>query len=187
MGGRRDVLKLLVAGVPAAAVAVGAETLQLRVSADKLFVTAPTLALIQGPLLQHLKNGNTASFDFNLSLWAGSKNSTRRPAFERFVVSYDLWEEKFSVAGLRKPQVSASRLTAQGVPAWCLEHISVPVTGIASNAPVWAKLEVNLVEKQNKSDSEENAINLASLVEIFSNTNRGSQRRWVFETGPTKL
>ncbi len=180
-------MKLLLAAVPTAATAVGAEALQLRVSGDKLFVTATKLDLIQGPVLQLLKTGNTASFDFHLSLWAGAKTNPRRPAFERFVVSYDLWEEKFSVTGLRKPQVSASRLAAPAVPAWCLEHISVPIAGIAQNTQVWAKLEIDLVEKQSSPATDESSINLANLVEILSRTNRGTQKHWEFETGPTRL
>ena len=40
-------------------------------------------------------------FDFQLTLWVGTRASVFDRTLQRFVVSYDLWEEKFSIVKQR--------------------------------------------------------------------------------------
>ena len=60
-----------------------------------------------------------------------------RRGFERFVVSYDLWEEKFSATRMRTARTSASHLSAEAAEAWCLDHLSVPAGGLTTDKPVY--------------------------------------------------
>jgi hypothetical protein len=77
--------------------AMFAEELAVHWRNDELRVTAPKLHFLTGAALNRLKNGATAPFDFQLTLWKGSRSTVFDRVFQRFVVSYDVWEEKFFV------------------------------------------------------------------------------------------
>ena len=84
-----------------------AQELLLRASADQIQVSAPRLHFISGKPLERLKNGDAVAFDFNLTVLNETKESILRRNFDRFVVSYDIWEEKFSVSRMRSGRSSA--------------------------------------------------------------------------------
>src|SRR3974390_305192 len=73
----------------------------LRVSSDgdNLHVTAPELHFLAGKPLARLKDGNTAVFLSQLTLFREETTSGPRSIFrrapERITVSYDVWEERF--------------------------------------------------------------------------------------------
>ena len=92
-----------------------------------------------------------------------------RRGFERFVVSYDLWEEKFSATRMRTARTSASHLTAEAAESWCLDHLSVPAGGLTTDKPVYVRLDVRAQEpKERRPVDEDEGISLARLIDIFS-------------------
>src|SRR5688572_24208583 len=109
-----------------AAVCLAAE-LTVRSTGDALKVAAPNFHFLSGKPLSRIRDGNAVSFDFQLSVLADSRTSVLRRTFERFVISYDLWEERFSVTRMRSSQASASRLTVEAAEAWCLDGIALPL------------------------------------------------------------
>jgi hypothetical protein len=167
--------------------AASAELLNLRRRGDHLFVSAPRLELLRGPLMDRLRNGSTVPFDFHLALWTGMRSQLRRRAFERFVVSYDLWEERFSVTGLRSPRPSASNLSASAVPAWCLDHISLHPVELPGDTPVWVRLDVRAVEAREARLVDEDGLSLTSLIDLLSRPSRREPNRWTLETGPVSF
>lgn len=84
-----------------------------------------------------LRNGLPVALDFHLALWSGSKSNLRRRAFERFVVSYDLWEERYAVTGLRKPRITASRLKPEEIGPWCLKNIKLTELDLSRDKQIW--------------------------------------------------
>ena len=70
-------------------------------SAGEIRVTAPSLHFLTGKSLSRLHDGAAVPFDFQLIITAGSKNNVVARSLERFTVSYDVWEEKFSVVRVR--------------------------------------------------------------------------------------
>lgn len=173
-------------GVPVALRASAAELVP-RFSGDAVCVAAPGLHFLEGKTIDRLRDGLPVSFDFHLSLLSAPDRNPLRQAFERFTISYDLWEEKFSVVRrgvLRK----ASRLSARAAEAWCLDNLAAPVAGLPPERKVHVRLEVRQAEmRDGKPVLSDPGLSLTGLVEIFSRPARANEARWAVETGPLSL
>ena len=110
-------------------------------------------------------DGAAVPFDFQLVVASGSKNNVVARALERFVVSYDVWEEKFSVVRVRDLHKSGMRLSAASAETWCLENIFVQAAGLPAHGPLWARLEIRSVESKiwERTVAASSGINLATL------------------------
>ena len=97
-----------------------AEELEVRLNSDRLKVAAPSLDFLSGKPLERLKNGASVLFHFQLSLLSENKLMMIERAAERFVVSYDLWEETFSVARSGSARPAVSHLKPQAARAWSM-------------------------------------------------------------------
>jgi hypothetical protein len=115
-----------------------------------------------------------------------SRNNVIARALERFTVSYDVWEEKFSVVRVRDFRKSGMRLSATSAESWCLENIFVPATSLQAGQQLWARLEIRTVESR-EPVAASSGINLATLIEIFSRPSRPQQDRWSLESAPFEL
>ena len=184
--------KPLIVALGVAAVAAGAslsaEFMDLKLRDSQIFVETKRLNLIRGAPLARLKNGASVAYDFHLSLWVGSKATVRRRTFERFVVSYDLWEEKFAVAKLRMPRATAAGLTPLGIETWCLDRVGLPADSLVKRDKIWVRLEVRAVDPKQDSDLiDSGAITVANLIEMLSRPARKDEHRWSMESGPIEL
>jgi hypothetical protein len=74
-----------------------ADSINVTYDGDNLHVSAPALHFLAGKPLDRLKDASTVVFLSQLTLFAGNRDAPFRKVPDRFVVSYDLWEEKFSV------------------------------------------------------------------------------------------
>jgi hypothetical protein len=102
------------------------------------------------------------------------------------MVSYDVWEEKFSVVRVRDFRRSGMRLSATSAESWCLENLFVPAASLQAGQQLWARLEIRTVETREPL-SADSGINLATLIEIFSRPSRPEQDRWSLESAPFQL
>jgi hypothetical protein len=166
-----------------------AQELVLRSSADQIMVAAPKLHFLTGKPLERLRDGNAVAFDFHLAVLAESKQSILRRSFDRFVISYDLWEEKFSISRMRTTRSSVSRLDANAAEAWCLDNIAVASSGLPTDKPVWVRLDIRAQENrgQQSLSADDDGISLTSLIEIFSRPVKQEPNQWRLEAGPTRL
>jgi hypothetical protein len=173
----------------AACLCVLAQDLVLRHTADALLVTAPRLHFLTGKPLERMRNGASVTYDMQLSILSENRQYVLRRGFERFVVSYDLWEEKFSATRMRTARTSASHLTAEAAESWCLDHLSVPASGLATEKPVYVRLDIRAQEpKDRRSIDDDASISLSRLIEIFSRAgNPASGTQWRAEAGPISL
>jgi hypothetical protein len=178
----------VVLGVAAAACfTLFAQELVLRSSADQILVSAPKLHFLRGKPLERLRNGNAVAFDFHLAVLGESKQSILRRNFDRFVVSYDIWEEKFSVSRMRSARSSASRLSADAAEAWCVENIAVSSSGLPRDTPLWVRLDVRAQDRRDKELlTSDDGVSLADLIELFSRPVK-QEDQWRLEAGPLRL
>ena len=100
----------------------------LHVENDALHVRAPAFSFIKGPPLARLKDGRSVRFDFELVVRTRAGAAAVAQARQRFVLSYDLWEERFAVTQAGTPPRSASHLTTADAETWCLDQLTVPVS-----------------------------------------------------------
>jgi hypothetical protein len=162
--------------------------LEVRNRDEQIFVTAPDFHFLTGRTLDRLHDGHTIGFEFQLALATQPKGPPLRKSLERFLISYDLWEEKFSVTRVHRDSRPKTDLTAGAAEAWCLDHVMVPTSEIPREAPLWVRLDVRAEDASGiaKSDGE-GGFDLTGLIEIFSRPGRDKQTRWSLETGPVQL
>ncbi len=149
-------------------------------------VTAPSLHFLTGKSLSRLHDGAAVPFDFQLIITAGSKTNVVARALERFTISYDVWEEKFSVVRVGDFRRSGMRLSASSAESWCLDNIVIAAAGLPSGQQLSARLEIRSAESKEPLATS-SGINLSTLIEIFSRPSRPEQDRWSVESAPFQL
>jgi len=176
------------------AFAMWAEELVLTTRESRLEFAAPRVHFLVGKPLERLRNASEVPFDFKISLWSGTRTHLLREAQDRFVVSYDLWEEKFSVTKLVNPRRTARHLSNTAAEAWCLQEMSMDVAGVAPNEQLCARLEIRAEEAKEaglpfgRGSITDSGISLTPLIEIFSRPAATTQPHWgPIETGPVTL
>ncbi len=158
---------------------------------DTLRVTSPNLRLLAGRPLESLKNGSTVTFDFGLVALNETRLVQARTA-ERFVFSYDLWAERFSVVQLtakdaRQSRASAANLVADAAEQWCIERLALPSTTLNRTRTLRLRLEIRADEPRRGDGKADPPVSLATLIDLFSSPARREQRLWVLETSPFQL
>ncbi len=185
--------KLLYCLLPASgacfSMSLAAETVEPRLVDGKVRVSAPNLHFVMGNTLERLHNGAPVPFAIQLALSTDRWLTIAQRDIERFVLSYDLWEEKFSISKLGSPRKSASHLNVRTAESWCVEEMAVPPASISPQQPFWLRIEVR-AENPDDADARvltEDGVSLTRLVELFSRRARNDQTRWVAEAGPFRL
>ncbi|MFB3825475.1 MAG: hypothetical protein ACE15B_01855 [Bryobacteraceae bacterium] len=155
---------------------------------DNIHISAPQLRFLSGKPLERLKDGAAVTFFSQLSISTDQFATVFRRLPERFVVSYDLWEEKFSVNRLSGAPRSASHLAAGAAEAWCLESMVVSASGLAPERPFWLRFELRASDARDEAAIVgEPGINITRLIEFFSRRPRSEQPQWTLEAGPLEL
>jgi len=163
------------------------QSLAVERHGDHLQVAAPQLHFLEGNPLEQLHNGASVTYVLTLTLTAGQSNKTLYHLEERFVVSFDLWEEKFSVVQTVPLGRSSSHLTAAAAEAWCLENMPIPHPALAPEKTFMIKLECRVAEDEGEGSSETGSrLTLASLIDIFSRKAREAPPRWEAVSSPLK-
>ena len=170
------------------AMSVSNEELVPRRSGDYIRVIAPRLHFLTGKSLQRLHDGAIVPFDFQLSVASGAKSNVVERTFERFTVSYDVWEEKFSVVRPRDFRKSASNLSANAAESWCLENLLARASTLGGRE-LWARLEIRSAEPKEPSSFPyaDPGISITTLIGIFSRPPRPAQDHWAFESAAFRL
>jgi hypothetical protein len=167
--------------------AVGNAALALRRDNEILYVSAPNLHFLQGKPLERLKDGASVTFISQLSL---SFDDNRTPPFrrlpERFIFSYDIWEEKFLISRLGGAQRKG--LSAAAAETWCLESLAISTSGVPPDKPVWIRLDLRAVDPKDQAGLVGDfGISLKGLIDTFSRPARSQQPHWTLDTGPIRL
>ncbi|HTT65828.1 MAG TPA: hypothetical protein VMG35_28455 [Bryobacteraceae bacterium] len=165
-----------------------AERLDVTWDGDDLHVAAPQLHFLVGKPLNRLQDGLAVVFLTQLTLTTDNFTTSLRRTPDRFVFSYDLWEEKFSVTKLGEGQRTVSHLSAAAAEAWCLDNVAISSTGLPQDRPFWLRFELRAAEPKDEAAVIGDAgLNLTRLIEIFSRRPRDQQPQWIAEAGPLRL
>jgi hypothetical protein len=169
-----------------------AEELILRAQGGRLDFSAPRLHYITGRPLARLRNAEPVAFDFQVTLSAANKTNVIKQNTARFVISYDLWEERFAVTKTTPARKTASHLTANEAEVWCVQEMSLDLNGVAANQPLYASMDIRAVEESEtrlfgRGNITDAGISLTSLLERFSRPSKSTQPHWNLEVGPITL
>jgi hypothetical protein len=164
------------------------EPLRVTWDGDDLHIADPELHFLSGKPLERLKNADTVFFVSQLTLYTDRFQTVYRRVPDRFVVSYDLWEEKFSVTILSNERRRASFLTVESAQTWCLDNLAISSSGLTSDRQFWLRFELRTSDPREARDVlGDSGISLTRLVEIFSRPASSQQPHWVREVGPLRL
>jgi len=170
------------------ALATEGDGLDVRQAGGRLHVAAPQLRFLAGKPLERLQNGAPAPFAIQLSVSTDRWATVLQRDIERFVVSYDLWEERFAIVKAGAPRKSVSHLTARAAENWCVDEVSLPPAGMAERQPFWVRLEVRSENPAEQAELDrQDVMSLTRLIELFSRRTRGEQTRWTAEAGPLEM
>jgi hypothetical protein len=168
--------------------ATRAQDVLVRAAGEQLQISAPSLHFISGKPLESLRNGAALAFDIQVSVLSDSPQIAPRRAFERFVVSYDLWEERFSVTRMRSTRAAASHLTAPQAESWCLDRLELPTTGLPRDRQLWVRLDIRANHGRDTQPLEEDGLSIGALIELFSRPGKTpGVTQWRSESGAFTL
>ncbi|MCU1275114.1 MAG: hypothetical protein JWO48_2545, partial [Bryobacterales bacterium] len=118
-----------------------ANFLNVRYDGDTLRVAAPSLHFLVGKPLERLKDAAAVAYVAQLDLLTDARIPVQTQR-ARFVVSYALWEEKFSVTQLGKTPRTVDGLSASATEAWCFEGLALSTLGVPPDRYFWLRFEM---------------------------------------------
>jgi hypothetical protein len=166
-----------------------AQTVTAGQTRDAVTVHAPGLGFIKGEPLARLKDGRSLRVDLELSITPGPGGAAAARGQRTFILSYDLWEERFAVSLEGSSPRSVAYLTAAGAEAWCLEQLTVPIAELGRlgrDAPFWIRLEYRVLDGET-APAADDGLTLRSLIETFSRKPRPNVWTHAVEAGPFRL
>jgi hypothetical protein len=171
------------------AVAVASARLAVHLDGDFLHISAPRLSFMSGSAFDRLKNGSTVAFVGQLTV-SSLPNAVLADArsVARFALSYDIWEERFSVTRFAdRPEFrrTVGHLSAQAAERWCLDSMTIASGQLPADKPFYVQLDLRLEDPRDPLGIVgEPGINITRLVELFSRPARSAQPRWLLNSGP---
>ena len=174
-----------------AAVNLGAQAVTVTRVADAVAVRAPAFTFIKGEPLVRLKNGRSVRVELDLGVLSRPGDSAAARSQQVFVLSYDLWEERFAVTLVGTPPKSVAYLTSTGAEAWCLEQLKVPVMALGrlgADVPFWIRLEYRIPDAETSADQNDGTgLTLRGLIDALSSRRQAASRTQSIEAGPFRI
>jgi hypothetical protein len=152
-----------------------ADAMKVFYDGDNLHVAAPNLHFLTGKPLERLKYGDVVAYVLQLELLNEARTIVLRPQKGRFVVSYALWEEKFSVTQLASTPGVAPRtvegLSATDAETWCFNNLTMSTLGLAPNQYYWLRLELRTGTARDFADDNKIGISIKDLIDLLGRKN----------------
>jgi len=168
---------------------LGSQSITVTTTGGVVRVQAPGFRFISGEPLARLKDGLTVRVELEIRVLAGpGAAAAAAQSRQTFVLSYDLWEERFAAAVSGTGSRSVSHLTAAAAEAWCIQQLTVPVSGLGAlrSQPFWIRLESRILN--GKSDGREDAgLTLRGIIDTLSRRQAGEKTSQSAEGGPFRV
>lgn len=170
---------------------LGAQAVTVNRAGDAMTVRAPGFTFIKGEPLARLKEGRSVRVDLDLAILPGAGAAGVAHGRQTFVLSYDLWEEKFAVTQVGGPSRSTAYLTSVAAEAWCLEQLTVPVAAMGSlgrDVPFWIRLEYHILDGDPAPAADNGGgYTLQTLIDALSRRRKAQEWTHAIEAGPFRL
>lgn len=153
------------------------QQLQVRFDGDSLRVSAPSLHFLSGKALERMKDGDAVAYLANLELLTENKTFTLRQQRGRFVVSYALWEDRFSVRQLANNPMAVDGLSAQAAEAWCFENLGLSTIGLAPDRFYWLRFDIRTANARDIAAEGLPGFSLSRMIEWLGKKN-SEQTQW---------
>ena len=165
-----------------------AQAVTVSRTGDAVTVRAPGFTFIKGEPLARLRDGRSVRVELEFAVLPqpGASGVTRNK--QTFVLSYDLWEERFAVSLVRPPARSAAYLTSSAAEAWCIEQVTMSVAAMGAlgkDQPFWLRLEYRILDGE--PPPADDSYTLQALIDAFSRRRKAQEWTHAIEAGPFRL
>jgi hypothetical protein len=185
---RRTWLFVQLAAFAPFARAISAPALLVRIDGDFVRVHAPRLQFLIGRTLERLHDGSTVGFLGQLSLSTDGNHTVQSRSIARFALSYDIWEETFSVTRIAQTRRTVAHLSAEAAQDWLVNELTLNTSVVPRTAPFWVRLDLRAEDGRDNLDFiGGSGISLTRMVEVFSRPPYAAQPHWSLEAGPLSL
>jgi hypothetical protein len=152
-----------------------------------LRLRAPQLNFLVGAPLARLHDGRSVTYILAASIQIHRGGTRVHGVTRQVVFSYDLWEERFSVAQRDDPKMAASHLTSAAAEAWCVDLLALPVRAAPADKAFVVKLECSLREENAPAADAPSATTFTGLIDFFSRKEPSAPPRWEASSLPLRL
>lgn len=168
---------------------LGATANGVRRDDGVLRVLPPTdFHFLEGQTLRRLQDGAGLVFTMQLSISNDQFRTINRRQVERFVLSFDLWEEKFAAVRLGLVKYQQSHLTRDAAERFLFDHTGISMYGLPAGESHWIRAELRADEPRDSAGFLlDPSVTLSRLVEWFGRAQRGEAMRWSIDRGPFRL
>jgi hypothetical protein len=183
----RVLFVLLVCSMSARA---AAQSLTVRAAGDMLQIRGTGLRLIEGVVANHLKDGRTVRVEFDMTILDKARGAAVTQNRQAFVLSFDLWEQRYAVTRASATPRSISHLTARDAESWCLENMALPLTALgrfARDLPFWVRVEYRVQDEPPPAAGAEATFTLRTLIDALSRRRPDESLERSFEVGPFRI
>jgi hypothetical protein len=148
---------------------LGSQSITVTTSGNEVRVQAPGFRFIAGEPLARLKDGLPVRVELEIGVLPASGATAVTEHRQTFVLSYDLWEERFAAAVSGTGSRSISHLTSAAAEAWCIQQLSVPVSALGAlrTQPFWIRLESRILNGT-ASDRDNGGLTLRGMIDALS-------------------
>jgi hypothetical protein len=179
---------ILAISVACTALALSSQGLIARWNGDLLQVTPINLHFLTGKALERLHNGASVPFAFQLSIYSIPRTVQLQRSLASFVISYDLWAERFKVVQLGPSRRAIANLAPGAAEAWCVSQMSLSAVGIPVDRDLLLRLDIRAEDSPPRSPVvSETGFNLSTLIKVFSEMPHSAAQEWNAETVPFRL
>jgi hypothetical protein len=171
------------------AMRVLSQSLTVTTANGIVHVRAPGLRFIEGEPLARLKDGQSVRVEFQIGVLPKPGEAAIADLRRAFVLSYDLWEERFAVTSAGVPSHSMSHMTSAAAEGWCVEQLAFPVSALgplARNRPFWIRLEYR-VRTDVGGGREDDVFTLQGLIDVLSRRRKAGDVTHAIEAGPFRV
>jgi hypothetical protein len=168
---------------------LGSQSMTVMTTGGQVRVHAPGFRFVSDQALARLKDGLTLRVEIAMRVLAGPGAANAAVQDLRtFVLSYDLWEERFAATVSGSGSRSVSHLTAAATEAWCIEQLTVPVNGLGAlrTQPFWIRLESQIIDGQTAAREDE-GLTLRGIIDTLSRRQTSEKTSQSMEGGPFKV
>jgi hypothetical protein len=166
-----------------------AEVLSVAYDGDTLRPMAPTLHFLTGKPLDRLKDASTVAFVSQLTIFGEDHVSVIKQAHERMIISYDIWEERFSVKmSMANLRTTSPLATTAATENWCLENLAISTAGLPRDRFFYLRWELRSVDQREIANvMTEPGLSFRALIELFSRKPGADGPHWQLDTSRLRL
>lgn len=165
-----------------------ASPMRVSFDGDNLHIGCPDLHFLTGKPLERLKDAATVTFISQLTLFSDAQGTVFKRSADRLVISYDLWEEKFSVTIPGRGQKTPFTGAAPQVEQWSIDNLAISAMGMAPERPFWLRFDLRTADRRELAAIVgDSGLSLSGLIDLFSRKPGSGESSWTASFGPFRL